>query len=78
MPQLPEGRFLIQISSSEVVIYDQEGEGEILRFEAGGPKYKMMQNQAAIERLEQLTQQQKAMAHFWAGYFHAVACLVDR
>jgi hypothetical protein len=72
MARLPSDRFLIQQVESEVVLFAEHTEEEIVRFD---PK-----NAEAVARAQRLIgestvldEEDRAMAHFWSGYFWAHA-----
>jgi hypothetical protein len=72
MARLPSEMFLIQQIGSEVILFEEFTEHEIVRFDPGG-------SIAAASALEviiaapELGGEDKAFACFWAGYFHFYA-----
>lgn len=69
MARLPSERFLIQQIGSDVVLFEDMSEREIVRFPAANG------NAAAKAQKEiydsELNDEDKCYAHFWSGYFHA-------
>jgi len=71
----PDGRFLMQQVGGIVMLIDDIGLA-LGQFEAlAGNDINVHR---AIDAMPQLDSEQKAMAHFWAGYFYAHACLWER
>jgi hypothetical protein len=73
MAQLPpDGDWLIQQIGSEVILFHRHTEEEIVRFDpSDGDAAARAQLKISIDM--GLTTEQKAMAHFWSGYFYAHA-----
>lgn len=71
MAQLPpDGTWLMQQIADQVILFRRYTEEEIVRFDPGdpesfGPAIKVMYES------ELLTDEQRSMACFWAGYFYA-------
>jgi hypothetical protein len=73
MAQLPpDGDWLVQQIGHEVVVFRRYTEEEIVRFPAHDGKLAAI-SQKIIHDCDQLDPEQKAMAHFWCGYFYAHA-----
>ena len=71
MAQLPpDGTWLIQQIGGMVVLFQRHTEEEIVRFDPTDT-VALMAAQEAIHTCDMLTGEQKAMAHFWSGYFYA-------
>lgn len=75
MAQLPpDGTWLIQQIGGEVILFHRHTEEELLRFNPSDANEAAVA-QGSIHFLEELTAEQKSMAHFWSGYFYAHATL---
>lgn len=73
MAQLPpDGRWLMQQIAGEVVLFERYTERELLRFDPTDSNA-CARAQRTIYELEELNAEQKSFAHFWSGYFHAMA-----
>lgn len=72
MAQLPGERFLIQQIGDEVVLFEPYTEREIVRFDPTD-RDAASQAQATIHESKELSDEEKAFAHFWSGYFYAHA-----
>jgi hypothetical protein len=84
MAQLPGERFLIQQIGSQVVLFDRHAEalaelgidvpdsGEIVRFDPAS-RDATAKAQKVINDAPELSDEEKAFAHFWSGYFYAHA-----
>lgn len=73
MAQLPpDGEFIIQQIGGNVVLFRRHTEEQLAAWVAtdGGA---CARAQVDIAGLEELNGEQKAMAHFWSGYFYAHA-----
>lgn len=69
--------WLIQQIDGMVVLFHEYTEDEIVRFDpAEGHQAAMAQK--VIHDSEKLTDEEKAFAHFWSGYFYAHATLQER
>lgn len=75
MAQLPpDGNLLIQQVNGRVVLFERYTERELVSFD---PLIHadVGQAQRLIRECEELTDEQKAFANFWSGYFYAYACM---
>ena len=75
MAQLPpDGNLLIQQVNGRVVLFERYTERELVSFD---PTVAMdvAQAQRLIHECEELTDEQKAFANFWSGYFYAYSCM---
>lgn len=70
MARLPSERYLIQQIGSEVVLFEDGSERELVRFNpANGHATALAQE--LIHSLVDLSDEDKVFAHFWSGYFYA-------
>ena len=72
MARLPSEQFLMQQTGSEVVLFEDGTERELVRFDPADS----MDAALALEFIREsgeLGDEDKAFACFWAGYFHAHA-----
>jgi hypothetical protein len=76
MARLPSQRFLIQQAGADVVLFEEGTEREIVRYPAGIFEA-TARAQKIIHDCPGLDEQDKAFAHFWAGYFWAGAGMSD-
>ncbi len=69
MARLPSEQFLIQRIGTDVVLFEDYTEREIVRFALADA------NAAALAQrtiyLSDLSDEDKCFAHFWCGYFYA-------
>ena len=83
MAQLPGERYLIQNIGGEVVLFNREAEAlaefgveveeaEVVRFDPTN-RDATSKAQLTIHNAPGLTDEEKAFAHFWSGYFYAHA-----
>lgn len=73
MAQLPpDGEWLIQQIGNEVILYQQDTELEIVRFDPSDGD-DAAKAQGVIFTCPLLNSEQKCFAHFWSGYFYAHA-----
>lgn len=76
MATLPGGTYLIQQIGDEVILFHRHTEYEIVR-------YNVYDNDATaraqqkIHDTPMLDSEQKSFAHFWCGYFYALAVYPD-
>ena len=68
----PDGKWLIQQIDGNVILLHRDTEEEIVRFPADDANLAAMA-QKVIHDSDRLDAEQKAMAHFWSGYFYAHA-----
>jgi hypothetical protein len=71
LARLPSERYLIQQIGGEVILFEEGTEREIVRFDPAdggslGPALKVISD-------SELSEEDKAFAHFWSGYFYAHA-----
>ena len=71
MARLPSELFLIQHIGDDVILFEDQTEREIVKYPAAD-KNATAQAQKVIADSE-LSPEDKAFAHFWAGYFYAYA-----
>lgn len=72
MARLPSGTFLIQQIGGQVVLFEDGTEREIVRFDPLDADASA-KAQKAIHGSQDLTEEDRAFAHFWSGYFYAYA-----
>lgn len=73
MAQLPpDGEWLMQQIGGRVVLFHRYTEEELVSFNPSDINA-AARAQREIHELAQLNPEQKAFAHFWAGYFYACA-----
>jgi hypothetical protein len=73
MAQLPpDGDWLIQQIGAQVVLYHRYTEEEVVRFDPADADA-AAKAQGVIADSPVLSAEQKAMAHFWSGYFYGCA-----
>jgi hypothetical protein len=77
MARLPSGRWLIQQIGESVVLFNAETEEEVVRFDPGLDN-EVAQAQKTIFGYHRMSDEDKAFAHFWCGYFYAHASLTWR
>jgi hypothetical protein len=71
MAQLPpNGDWLIQQISGEVILFHRHTEEEVVRFDPSNAD-ECAKAQSKIHSDERLTDEAKCFAHFWSGYFYA-------
>lgn len=73
----PDGMWLVQQvdtadGNEDVVIFHRHTEEEVVRFSPFDADA-TARAQKTISDTDRLTQEQKAFAHFWSGYFYAHA-----
>lgn len=66
------GEWLMQQIGGQVILFKEHTEEEIIRFNPADSS-SVYAAQQAIEAAEQLSENEKASAHFWSGYFYAHA-----
>ena len=66
----PDGEWVIQNYGSEVVLSHRHTGEELVRYDASVAD-ESAKAQGKIARLDQLTEEQRAFAHFWSGYFYS-------
>lgn len=71
MARLPSERYVIQQIDGSVVLFEDGSEREIVRFNPADTNA-AAQAQATIHESD-LSDEDKAFAHFWSGYFYAHA-----
>jgi hypothetical protein len=77
MAQLPpDGDWLIQQIGAQVVLFRRYTEEEIVRFDPADSDV-VAWAQKVINDDERLSDEQKAFAHFWSGYFYAYASMLS-
>lgn len=72
MARLPGEEWLIQQIGSEVILFHEYTEEEIVRFNPADGNA-CAQAQKVIDDSDKLGTEQKTFAHFWSGYFYAHA-----
>lgn len=72
MARLPSERFLIQQQDGHVVVFEEGTEEEVVRFPASD-RNAVALAQEVIHGSDLLSDEDKAFAHFWSGYFYARA-----
>ena len=72
MARLVDGNWLIQRIGDEVILFEEGTEEEIGRFNPSSPN-ESAKFQKIIYDSDKLTDEEKAFAHFWSGYFYAFA-----
>lgn len=70
MARLPSTRYLIQQIGDDVILFEDHTEREIVKFDPSDQR-SVMTAQKAIHDSGVLSDEDKAFAHFWAGYFWA-------
>lgn len=70
MAQLPSGQFLMQQIASDVVLFDRYTDAVVVRYPVAD-RNATAQAQQRIAIDAELSGEDKAFAHFWAGYFYA-------
>ena len=70
MALLPGERFLVQQIDGDVVVLRTYTEEEVVRYPAGSAN-ETAKAQKVINDAPELTEEERAFAHFWAGYFWA-------
>jgi hypothetical protein len=77
MARLPGGRLLIQQIGGAVILFEEGTEREIVRIdlvdEHGAVDTEAMSMAQKVISDSDLTEEDKAFAHFWCGYFYANA-----
>src|SRR4026207_736629 len=77
MAQLPpDGQWLVQQVGGEVSLFERYTEDEIARWKASDMN-EIGSSLEVIAHNERLTEEQKSLATFWAGYFYAHAKLQE-
>jgi hypothetical protein len=71
MARLPSGRYLIQQVGPDVILFEEHSEHQLASFRAHDGRAAQLA-QAVIDASE-LSEQDKAAAHFWSGYFFGQA-----
>lgn len=67
-----DSEWLIQQIDGKVILFHEYTEAEIVRFDPSDANA-AAQAQQKIYATAELTDEQKAFAHFWSGYFYAHA-----
>jgi len=70
----PDGEWLIQQIGGQVILFNRYTEAEIVRFDPHDVNA-AAQAQADIHMVPELNDEQRCFAHFWSGYFYALAIL---
>lgn len=63
----------MQQIGGQVILFHRYTEEEIVNFDPGNGDA-AAKAQKVIHDDERLTEEEKAFAHFWSGYFYAYAC----
>lgn len=73
MARLPDNRYLIQNIGGEFILLFEDGtEREVLRIKLDDDfADNFAKAQKKIYELEDMSDEDKAFAHFWSGYFYA-------
>lgn len=69
MARLPSDRYLIQRIGSDVVVFEDGSEREIVRFALSDASAAAIAQRTIF--LSELSDEDKCFAHFWSGYFYA-------
>ena len=72
MAQLPGGDWLVSQIDGTVVVFQRGTEDEVVRFDPSDANA-AAKAQFSIHQTDRLSDEQKAFAHFWCGYFYAHA-----
>jgi hypothetical protein len=73
MARLPSEEWLIQqIGDDKVILFHEGTEEEVVRFDPRDANA-VAQAQKVIFGYHRMTDEDKAFAHFWCGYFYALA-----
>lgn len=72
MARLPSERYLIQQIGTDVVLFEDHTEREIVRFDPSDADAAAVAQQA-IHDEPGMSDEDKCFAHFWSGYFYAYA-----
>jgi hypothetical protein len=72
MARLPGDRWLIQQIGSQVILFREHTEEEIVRFDPSDANA-AARAQGIINSSDLLNEEEKCFAHFWSGYFYAHA-----
>ncbi len=72
MARLADGEWLMQQIGSQVILFRDHTEEEIVRFDPADANASA-QAQRVIHEDERLSPEEKSFAHFWSGYFYAHA-----
>lgn len=67
--------WLMQQIGGEVVLFHEYTEEEVVRFDPANPKQSVYRQ---IDQNQDLTNEEKWLAGFWAGYFYAHAKAQER
>lgn len=71
MARLPSGDYLIQQVGDHVIVFRDHTEAQITRFDpASTDEIRIAQ---AVIATSEMSDEDKAFAHFWSGYFYAHA-----
>jgi hypothetical protein len=70
MAQLPNSDYLVQSAAPFIFIVHRHSEEELVKVDATD-KDAVAKAQFTIHKLPQLSEEDKAFAHFWFGYFYA-------
>jgi hypothetical protein len=70
MARLPSGDYLVQsLADGSVFVFEDHTERQIARFDPTDEQ-QLVEGMAAIEA-SNLSDEDRAFAHFWSGYFYA-------
>jgi len=72
MARLPSMQYLIQQIGGQVILFEDGTEREIVRFDPQDADA-AAKAQLTIHASPDLSDQDKAFAHFWSGYFYALS-----
>lgn len=72
MARLPSEKYLVQRIGRDVVVFEDDTEREIVRFDVDSPDA-TAKAQKVIHDSTELSAEDKAFAHFWCGYFYGLS-----
>lgn len=72
MARLPSEEWLIQQIENQVVLFHEETEEEIVRFDPADANA-TAKAQSVIHDSPRLSEEDRCFAHFWSGYFYGCA-----
>lgn len=78
MARLPSQDWLIQQIGSQVVLFHQYTEEEVVRFDPADADATAKAQKVIHDSYSVLSPEDRCFAHFWSGYFHAHATGVAR
>lgn len=67
-----EGNWLLQQIGGEAILFHEYTDDEIVRFDPSDANA-AAKAQKVIHDSDKLTDEEKCFAHFWSGYFYALA-----